>query len=209
LEDRRNLILAIALTALILFGWQFIAAKYFPQPAPVSTTGVAGAKPSGPASPDAPLGTNVASAATPLPQALASSARVLIQTPKLKGSINLEGAKIDDLLLLAHRTALAKDSPPVRLFAPSGTKSAYFARFGWVGNGVTAPDDKTVWTPSGTTLTPTSPITLSWTNAAAQKFDLILSIDKDYMITAEQRFTNGGATAAQIAPFGLVSRNGA
>jgi YidC/Oxa1 family membrane protein insertase len=209
LEDRRNLILAIALTALILFGWPYLAEKFFPQPAPVSTAGVAGTKPQGPASPDAPLGTNVASAATPLPQALSSSARVLIQTPKLKGSINLEGAKIDDLLLLAHRTALAKDSPPVRLFAPSGTKSAYFARFGWVGNGVTAPDDKTVWTPSGTTLTPTSPITLSWTNAAAQKFDLILSIDKDYMITAEQRFTNGGTTAAQIAPFGLVSRNGA
>jgi YidC/Oxa1 family membrane protein insertase len=211
LEDRRNLILAIALTALILFGWPYFAEKFFPMPKPVvSTSGVTANKtPTGSVSPDAPVGANAGKAVVPLAQALVSGARVLIETPKLKGSINLEGARIDDLLLLAHRTALAKTSPPVRLFAPSGTKSAYFARFGWVGTGVNAPDDKTVWTPNAQKLTPTTPVTLSWTNAEAQKFEIVLSIDADYMITAQQRFTNTGTTPVQVAPFGLVSRNGA
>jgi YidC/Oxa1 family membrane protein insertase len=131
-----------------------------------------------------------------------------VETPKLKGSVNLEGAKIDDLLLLTHRTALAKDSAPVRLFAPSGTKDAYFARFGWAGTGVTVPDDKTVWTPSGNKLTPTTPVTLSWTNTLNQKFDIALSIDENYMITAKQTFTNGGTTPVEIANFALLSRTG-
>jgi YidC/Oxa1 family membrane protein insertase len=209
-EDRRNLIVAILLTGLILFGWPYIASKFFPTPAPVTSTTKAATTPAGAATADTAIGTATAAATktVALDAALKVGGRVLIETPKLKGSVNLEGAKIDDLLLLAHRTELAKNSPPVRLFAPSGTKQAYFARFGWTGTGITAPDDKTIWTPSAGKLTPTTPVTLSWTNAEGQKFDIVLSIDADYMITAEQRFTNGGTTPAEIATFGLVSRNG-
>ena len=209
MQDRRNLIVAILLTGIILFGWPYIASYFFPTPPAVTSTAKTESASSGAATSDTAIGAAVAPAKTvTLGDALKGSARVLIETPKLKGSVNLEGAKIDDLLLLAHRTELAKNSPAVRLFAPSGTKQAYFARFGWTGTGITAPDDKTVWTPSAGKLTPTTPVTLSWANAEGQKFDIVLSIDEDYMITAEQRFTNGGTTPAQVATFGLVSRNG-
>jgi YidC/Oxa1 family membrane protein insertase len=209
LEDKRNIIVAVLLTGLILFGWPFVSAQFFPQPAPVTKSSAGTTPATGTATPDAAIGSAAAPAKKiALGDALKSTARVLVETPKLRGSINLEGAKIDDLLLLAHRTELPKDSPPVRLFSPSGTKDAYFARFGWVGTGVTVPDDKTVWTPSATTLTPTTPVTLSWTNEAAQKFEIVLSIDKDYMISAEQRFTNGAATAVQVAASGLITRSG-
>ncbi len=209
MDDKRNLIIAILLTGLILFGWPYVASTFFPAPAAVTSTAKAGPVPAGAATADTAIGTAAAPVKTvALGDALKASGRVLIETPKLKGSVNLEGAKIDDLLLLAHRTELAKNSPPVRLFAPSGTKQAYFARFGWTGTGITAPDDKTIWTPSASKLTPATPVTLSWANAQGQKFDIVLSIDADYMITAEQRFTNGGSTPVQVATFGLVSRNG-
>jgi YidC/Oxa1 family membrane protein insertase len=208
-DDKRNLILAVLLTGLILFGWPYVASTFFPTPAAVTSPATKDAAPTGAATSDVAVDSAATKAkAVVLGDALKASGRVLIETPKLKGSVNLEGAKIDDLLLLAHRTELAKNSPPVRLFAPSGTKEAYFARFGWTGTGITAPDDKTVWTPSGSKLTPTTPVKLSWTNAEAQKFDIVLSIDEDYMITAEQRFTNNGTTSAEVATFGLVSRNG-
>lgn len=209
MDDKRNLILAVLLTGLILFGWPYVASTFFPTAAPAPVTA--------PAKTEATAGTAISGAAITtaaapknisLTDALKASTRVLIETPKLKGSVNLEGARIDDLLLLAHRTELAKDSPPVRLFAPSGTAKAHFARFGWVGKGITVPDDKTVWTPSASKLTPGSPVTLSWINAENQKFEIILSVDKDYMITAEQRFTNNSATETEVAPFGLLSRNG-
>ena len=209
MDDKRNLVFAVLLTGLILFGWPYVASYFFPTPAPVTSTAKSAATPAGAATSDVSVEAAPAKLESlPLGTALQSSARVLVETPKLKGSINLEGAKIDDLLLLAHRTELAKDAAPVRLFAPSGTKDAYFARFGWAGTGIIAPDDKTVWTPSSNKLTPLTPVTLSWTNPQNQKFEIALSIDENYMITAKQRFTNGGAAPVQIANFALLSRTG-
>jgi len=208
-DEKRNLIFAVLLTGLILFGWPYVASYFFPTAAPVSSTAKSTASSAGAATSEVAVEAAPAQVqAIPLANALQSSARILVETPKLKGSINLEGAKIDDLVLLTHRTELAKDSPPVRLFAPSGTKNAYFARFGWAGSGITAPDDKTVWTPSGNKLTPSTPVTLSWTNAQSQKFEIALSIDDNFMITAKQRFTNNGTTPAEIANFALLSRTG-
>jgi YidC/Oxa1 family membrane protein insertase len=216
LEDKRNIIVAMVLAALILFGWPIITEQFFPQPKPVVPGGSSavapantGAVTNGTATPDSGIsGAAITGKSLPLAEALKTSSRILIETPKLKGSINLEGARIDDLLLLAHRTELAKNSPPVRLFAPSGSKGAYFARFGWVGTGVVVPDEKTIWTPSAGKLTPATPVTLSWANDATQKFEIILTIDKDYLITAAQRFTNAGSAPVQIAPYGLISRTG-
>ncbi len=209
MDEKRNLIFAVLLTGLILFGWPYVASYFFPTAAPVASTAKSTASPAGAATSDVAVEAAPAQVqAIPLANALQSSARILVETPKLKGSINLEGAKIDDLVLLTHRTELAKDSPPVRLFAPSGTKNAYFARFGWAGSGITAPNDKTVWTPSGNKLTPSTPVTLSWTNAQSQKFEIALSIDDNFMITAKQRFTNNGTTPAEIANFALLSRTG-
>jgi YidC/Oxa1 family membrane protein insertase len=207
-DDKRNLIFAVLLTGLILFGWPYVASTFFPTAAAPTAPAKTEAAQAGAATSGAAVTSAAAPKNIPLGNALKGSARILIETPKLKGSVNLEGARIDDLLLLAHRTELAKDSPPVRLFAPSGTAKAHFARFGWVGSGITVPDDKTVWTPSASKLTPETPVTLNWTSAEGQKFEIVLSIDKDYLITAEQRFTNGAATEAQVAPFGLLSRNG-
>jgi len=210
-DDKRNLIFAVLLTGVILFGWPYVASYFFPTPEPVSSSA-----PASSAAPSANTNTaDVAVEAAPakartvaLGTALQSNGRILVETPKLKGSVNLEGAKIDDLVLLTHRTELAKGSEPVRLFAPSGTKNAYFARFGWAGTGITAPDDKTVWAPSATKLTPSTPVTLSWTNAQDQRFEILLSIDDNYMITAKQRFINGGTAPVEIANFALLSRTG-
>jgi YidC/Oxa1 family membrane protein insertase len=205
LEDRRNLIIAVLLTVLVIFGWPMVAQKIFPQPPVVAKPAATASK----ATPtvDTSLPTTKGDAVT-LGAALSNAPRVLIETPKLKGSINLQGARIDDLLLLAHRVDLAKDSPPVRLFAPEGTKGAYFARFGWKGDGVIVPDGNTLWSANGRALTPSSPVSLSWTNPSNQTFEIILSIDKDYLVTAEQHFINNGPAAAKIATYGLISRNG-
>jgi YidC/Oxa1 family membrane protein insertase len=209
-EDRRNIILAVVLTGLILFGWPYIAAYFFPTPPAAEAATAAPAQTKGAATESGEIAASASPSRTVLlPTALATSARVLVETPKLKGSINLEGARVDDLVLTTHRQALPKNSPPVRLFAPSGTADAYFARFGWTGNGATLPNDKTVWTPSGQKLTPGTPLMLSWTNPEGQRFDIKLSIDEHYMLTAEQRFTNAAALpTANIAPFGIISRKG-
>lgn len=201
-EDRRNLILAILLTGLVLFGWPYVANYFFPTPQPTAqqiAEQKSKAKASGSASNIDGLGAKAApKKSLSIAEALQSTARVKIDTPRLSGSINLEGGKVDDILLLDHREALAEDSPKVRLFAPSGTQDAYYASFGWVGKGAVFPDDKTVWTPSASTLSQDSPVTLDWTNAQGQKFAILFSIDANYMINVTQTFTNTNGTI--IAP---------
>jgi YidC/Oxa1 family membrane protein insertase len=213
LEDKRNIILAALLAGIILIGWPMLTEQFFPQPKPVQKSTVAAANGAPASGGTATVDTNLGAApavtkTAPVAEVLKNSARLLIETPKLMGSVNLQGARIDDLVLLMHRNKLEKDSGPVRLFSPSGTQSAYFARFGWTGTGLSAPDDKTIWTASAAKLTPAAPVTLSTTNEAGQKFEIILSIDKDYLITAQQRFTNNGTAPANVATFGLISRSG-
>jgi YidC/Oxa1 family membrane protein insertase len=205
-EDRRNIILAVILSGLILFGWQYVAQYFLPPPPPAKIAPASGKAASSAETPE--ISTEKAEKTISLGNALSSAPRILVETPKLKGSINLEGARIDDLVMVTHTVGLSKKSAPVRLFSPSGTANAYFARFGWTGEGATFPTDKTIWTPSGSKLTPASPVILSWTNPGGQKFEIKLSIDKNFLITAEQSFVNGSAAEAKVAPFGIISRKG-
>lgn len=226
MDDKRNLLTAVLLSALILVGWTFIADRFFPQPKPAvtasagksaaapgtptaSATSDAGAPaiatpnaPGAPASADAADGTAVRS----LDVALNDGPRVLIETPRIKGSINLTGARVDDIVLLDHRQTVAKSSPPVRLFAPGRTKNAYFAEVGWTGAG--APSARTLWTASGTKLTPTTPVALTWANGAGQTYRIDYSIDANYMLTAKQSVTNSGTAPVALTSYALVNRLG-
>jgi YidC/Oxa1 family membrane protein insertase len=76
---------------------------------------------------------------------LRESPRIAIRTPRLAGSINLTGARIDDLVLTDQRETIARNSPPVRLFSPGRRRGAYFAGFGWTGDRAAVPGP----TPSG------------------------------------------------------------
>src|SRR5688572_3827023 len=198
------MILAIVLSALVLIGWSLVSDRLLPTAnPPVVKVENAKAK---------PLPQPGADPAADTPQAIRSRAvvmretpRVLVDTPSLKGSINLKGARFDDLVLVRQLETIAKESPPVRLLSPAGAPGAYFAGFGWTGEGVAAPDANSIWTASAPTLTPGKPVTLSWSNATGQRFELIIAVDSDYLFTVDQRVTNTGAGAIAVKPYGLVS----
>lgn len=220
--DKRNIIMAVLLTGIILFGWPMVMETFFPDlvnkdPVVEQSEAAATNPADGPADGPVPavsttpgaaaIGADAAAATIrKLPVVLAESPRIAIETPRLKGSINLMGARLDDLTLTDHTTELAKDSPPVRLFAPSGTKDAYFSRFGWAGDDVKLPDDATVWSADKSKLTPETPVTLSWSNETGQTFAITLSVDENYLITAEQSATNRGENPIALKPFGLINR---
>ncbi|MBP6112532.1 MAG: membrane protein insertase YidC [Sphingobium sp.] len=212
MDDKRNLILAVLLTGLILFGWPYVAERLFPgstKPAVTQQQSAPQTPQSGANAPGAPaLAPSMPT--TPLSRAtvLTQSPRVVIETPKLTGSIALKGARIDDITLPTYRETVKKDSPPIRLFSPAGTQNAYFAGFGWAGEGVKAPDANTVWQASGQKLTPTSPVTLRWNNGVGQLFEIALSVDANYMITARQSVTNRSAGAVAVRSYGFISRAG-
>ncbi|MFN3946199.1 MAG: membrane protein insertase YidC [Allosphingosinicella sp.] len=207
MNDQRNLVLAVVLSAIVLFGWAFIQERYFPTANPPATEFVDGQQvpverpDAGPASAAPP-------AAQARAEAIGASPRVRIETPSLRGSLNLRGARIDDLVLTRHSRTLADDSPPVRLFSPAGAPDSYYGSFGWMGTGLAAPGPDTVWTADGDTLAPGRPVTLAWNNGQGQLFQIRLEIDDGYMFTAHQRVTNAGAGPIAAQPFALVNRIG-
>lgn len=221
MDDKRNLIAAILLSVAILIGWNFVSEKYFPTPdTPDVTETVAGANGAAPAATPATQGqpsalpTPGAPAAPPaqtirpVDAVLAEGRRIPIETPAIKGSINLVGARIDDITLSKYRQTIKKDSPAVRLFAPGGTEAAYFASLGWSAQGIEVPNANTVWTASGAKLTPATPVTLSWSNATGQTFRIEYSIDADYLITAKQTIANTGTAPVNASSFALIDRLG-
>ncbi len=204
MNENRNLILAIVLSALVLLGWGWMSQKITPaNPSPVKAdNGVVKPVPQ----PNASAVPNTPAQMRNRDVVLREGPRVQIRTQSLQGSINLKGARIDDLVLLNQREGIAKDSPPVRLLSPAGAPGAYFASFGWTGQGIEAPPADATWTASAPQLVPGKPVTLSWTNPTGQRFELIVSVDEDYLFSVQQRVANPGANAVAVRPFGLISR---
>ncbi len=211
--DNRNLLLAVVLSGLLILGWDVGMRYFYPEaalsaqvdPAKPTPTAATAAQTSTVAGAGSLGGDAAAARKVNLAAALASPNRVAIDTPRLAGSINLVGARIDDIVLKDYRETVKKDSGPVRLFAPEGTPGQYFAEFGFVSGGARQPSNL-LWQADGTKLTPTTPVTLTRTDANGITYRIQFAIDKDYMIAATQSVTNAGAAAAVVQPFALIKR---
>ncbi|MGZ5930746.1 MAG: membrane protein insertase YidC [Rhizomicrobium sp.] len=210
-SPNRNLMLAIALSAAVLFGWQYfvampamkadqakqaLLAKEHKQMTPAGTP-VRGGTP----------------AQLPREKALAlGGARIKIDTPSVDGTLMLRGARFDDLRLKNYHETADTKSPEIVLLAPKGTKYPYFVDFGWTNaEGVNAPvpNDNTVWTlASGSKLSVGKPVTLRWDNGHGLIFTRQIAVDDKFMFTISDSVENKGAAAATLYPYALVVRDG-
>ena len=211
MADNKNLILAILLSFLIVFGYQLIFGPVTP---PTMQTEQQGANPPAAGAPT-PTAAAPAVGATPVQPAqsreaaVGASPRLKVQTKRLSGSIALKGAKFDDLALNDYREQVDPKSPKIELLSPAGTRNAYFAQFGWVPSGTVAvPGPDTVWQASGDLLETGKPVTLTWDNGQGLKFSMTVAVDENFMFTVTQKVENTGTAAAAVHPFGLVSRHG-
>jgi YidC/Oxa1 family membrane protein insertase len=142
-------------------------------------------------------------------QALAGSQRVAIDTPSISGSINLRGARIDDVKLKAYRLTVEKDSPNIELLNPSSLPNGFYAEIGYVGGADSGavPGPDTVWTVEGTpTLTPATPVVLTYTNDKGVTFNRQISVDQNYMFTVTDTVTNGSGGPVSLNNYGRVTR---
>jgi YidC/Oxa1 family membrane protein insertase len=206
-----NMILAIALSAVVIFAWQYFVVrpqmkaeqarqvvlshqeKKLPQvTAPGNVPGMAAS--SGHMSRDAAL--------------KAEGTRVAIDSPLLDGSIALKGAKLDDLKLKKYRETSDPKSPEIVLLAPKSTDYPYYAEFGWVG-AADMPSDQSVWQQEGSgALSPGHPVTLSWDNGRGLTFTRVISVDDQYMFNIADSVTNHSAQAQTLYPYAYVAREG-
>jgi YidC/Oxa1 family membrane protein insertase len=227
MENNRNFFITIALSVLILTLWQVFymnprmeqqreQARIEQQRVEAQKKEAGGGANSGSAGtpaptagaiPNAPGGDTVTAASRD--QAVAATKRVKIETPSLEGSINLTGARLDDLRLKHYNETVDKNSPEIQLLNPQALPTGYFAEIGFVGTDKTGavPGSDTVWSVEGNpTLTPSTPVTLSYTNDKGLTFKRTISVDNDYMFTVSDTVQNSGTATVSLFNYGRVTR---
>jgi len=225
--EQRNLLIAIVLSVGILIAFQFAFERMRPPQPPSPSGGQSATAPATTgrtpqsAAPTPSASSTAPGAATPeaaaparaaetRETALAEQPRVKIETPRLHGSIDLLGARFDDLTLATYHETVDPKSPEVELLSPPGTLDPYLAEFGWVAAtpDVKVPGPQTRWTASGGPLTPTNPVILTWDNGQGLIFTRTISVDPNYMFTVRDSIRNTGSTPVKLLPYGLISRTG-
>jgi len=136
------------------------------------------------------------------------SNRIRVDNPNLDGSINLEGARFDDLSLKKYHETVDRSSPEIVLFSPKGSDQAYYTSFGWLSakTGIRIPDDKTLWQADHDTLTSEQPVTLQWDNGEGIIFKRKISLDDKAMFTIEDSIDNQTDQDLPFYAYGLISR---
>jgi len=215
--DNKNFLLAIVMSAMIIFSWQYFYAG--PKQEALKQQMVAQQAQQSATTPAAPAGTTAGAPAAvnenvilPRDQALALSPRVAIETPSLAGSINLQGGRLDDLQLKNYRETVSPTSPMINLLSPSATELGFFAEDGYVASpGIAAklPDGKTLWrAPAEAKLTPTSPVTLTYDNGEGLVFTKTIAVDENYLFTITRSVENKSATPVALLAYSRLKRNG-
>ena len=224
-DHQKNLLLAIVLSVAVLLAWQMFYAgpklkdeqerrqRVQQEQSPGKQPGAAPTAAPGEQAQVALPSAAPASEAQSREAALKSSAhsRVRIDTPSLRGSIALQGGRVDDLVLVKYRETVSPDSPNVVLFSPSGTPAPYYAEYGWVGAGADQPmpGSDTVWRlEKGSVLTPSSPVTLAWDNGRGLVFRRHIAADDNYLLTVTDSVENRSGAEVTLNPYALISRHG-
>ena len=141
--------------------------------------------------------------------AINASKRVKFENNNVLGSISLKGAVIDDLRFKKYKTELNGDENIV-LLNPRDVENGYIVETGWASNSknIDLPNYNTIWNIKGNTvLTPTSPITLSWTNNQNITFIKKISIDDQFLFTIKQSVTNSTNNKYNFYTYGQIIRN--
>ena len=235
MSDHKNTILAVVLSLLVIVGWQYFVG--YPQmerqrqeaqlkqqeqpqtrPGSAQPTQPGASQPSAtPATPEVPATPKIAPPSGQPQTAsreavIASSPRIRIETPRLGGSIDLKGGRIDDLTLTQYREQVDPKSPPIVLFSPSGAPEAFYAEFGWVaaaGSSVALPGPDTVWKQQGSsTLGVNHPVALTYDNGQGLVFTRTISVDEHYLFTIKDAVKNNGIDPVALFAYALISRHG-
>ena len=135
--------------------------------------------------------------------------RVLLENNKIKGSISLEGAVIDDLSFKNYREDLVSNKSVIFL-NPKETEDGYFIESGWasIGNKIEVPNNKSNWSVKGNNiLTNNSPIILEWDNGSGLIFRKKITLDDSYLFKVNQEVENKSSKKVELYPYAQVTRN--
>ena len=203
MSDLKNLTIAIISAIVILVGWQY----FYERPKMKEYENISREK----QKLEALYTTKLEQTKTFFPRKevlKTSGPRIKIETGKLKGSIALQGLRIDDIIFPEYNEELNSNSAPVTLFSPSKTENSYFVEFGWFSEdeAIDWPNAQTLWTSNKDTLRPNDNVTLRWQNKQKITFTVDIALDENYMFTVKQKVKNATGKTIFFQDYGLINR---
>ena len=202
MENQKNLFLAIIISMAIIFGFQLLV----PQPERAPVTEDTNTQDS--------VSLDIQSATSAIlldrDQVLEETIRVKFDNSKIKGSINLEGGIIDDLVLEEYRETLDPTSDFITYLNPLGSQDAYYLDTGWVSpdSAIELPNNKSIWKADKSSIGMNDPVKLTWQNSQNITFEKIITLDEHYLFSVDQRVINNSGKSFDLYPFGLSKRQG-
>ena len=216
--ENRNLIMAVALSMIVLLGWQIfviqpemekeaaeqerIAAEMAQSAAAANDSG----QPSAPAASGTPAIINNTAPA----KAVDTAKRIVIDAPLVRGSFSVRGARLDDVILTSYNETLDENSENIHFLKKTSSDTPFFAEFGWSSSdsGQTMPSADSLWSADRDVLSPATPVTLTWDNGQGLQFTRRISINDDYLFVFEDSVTSSLPGDITLYPYGLVRRHG-
>ena len=135
--------------------------------------------------------------------------RILLENNKIKGSISLDGAIIDDLSFKNYREDL-KSIKNVTFLNPKETDEGYFIESGWasIGEKIKVPTNKSVWNiVDNKVQSNKNPIILEWNNGSNIIFRKKITLDDNYLFKIVQEVDNKSSEKIELYPYAQITRN--
>ena len=198
MNDTSRYIVAIVLAMIILFSWQIL----FPAEDRIIPTNIVES------SPKFSVKENDKNNLTEVVNKdICSPNPIIIENGSLEGSIDLCGAKINEIFLKKFNTTTDQDSDYVQLF----NKSSYWVNAGWLaprGANFLLPSENSLWKleSQNSILSPNNPVVISWENGEDLKFIQTYSVDEDYLFSFKQEVENNSLGLITLFPFSKLSR---
>lgn len=135
-----------------------------------------------------------------------AASRVTLENAHMKASINLVGARLDDLILKDYYVDLDK-TENIALLSPSASVDTQWLQMGWLAdNAQTAvPGADTTWTMAERT---DNSVKLRWTSPQNVVFVQDISWDDKYLFTVKRNVQNNSGRNITLYPFNRVVREG-
>jgi YidC/Oxa1 family membrane protein insertase len=203
MENQKNLFLAIIISMAIIFGFQLLV----PQP---ERTPITEEQTNSESLVDLSIQKSSTTVLAERNEVINETGRVNFDNSKIKGSINLNGGLIDDLILEEFRETLDPTSDLIEFLNPLGSDNAYYLDTGWVSSDSTIelPDSTSIWSADKNSIGINDPVKLTWTSDQNITFEKIISLDEDYLFSVDQRVINNSGLSFDLYPYGLSKRQG-
>ena len=209
-SDNRNLLLAVALSMAVLFGWQILVVGPEMEKEAAQQQVLAEQKVEQAAA-EKPRTGAMPTTMDETAKTIADTAkRIVIDAPLVSGSFSLQGARIDDVVLTDYRETQEAGSENIHFLKKINGNNPFFAEFGWAVPDTLQPMPAadTLWAASGDVLSPATPVTLTWNNGNGLVFTRTIAINDDYILTFDDTIASSLDTALTVFPYGLVRRHG-